>query len=151
MYICYDIFLFFVNRRNAVTMKNMLETAFPGVNIVLGNQPPEFSKGLASKMVPIFQVGIIGIILGGEQIFPRMGISTPPPLYYSLRANRFGSITAIWFLGNFLQSYLQTTGAFEAYCNGKLVSVCFYFFSFNYFFALKFFTFSFGNGRFSPS
>lgn len=135
-------------------MKNMLETAFPGVNIVLGNQPPEFSKGLVSKMVPIFQVGIIGIILGGEQIFPRMGISTPPPLYYSLRANRFGSITTTWFLRNFLQSYLQTTGAFEVYCNGKLVSFCFYscfYFFFLYSFFFKFFTFSFGNCRFSLS
>ncbi|KAF3449514.1 hypothetical protein FNV43_RR10243 [Rhamnella rubrinervis] len=108
-------------RGKAVTMKNMLETSFPGINVVLGNQPPEFPEGLVSKMVPIVQVGIIGLILGGEQIFPRMGISTPPPLYYSLRANRFGSITATWFLGNFLQSYLQTTGAFEVYCNGELV------------------------------
>ncbi|XP_015897250.2 selT-like protein [Ziziphus jujuba] len=108
-------------RGNAVKTKKVLETAFPGINVVLGNQPPEFRKGLVSKIVPVVQVAIIGLTLGGEQIFPRMGISSPPPLYYSLRANRFRSIATTWFLGNFLQTFLQTTGAFEVYYNGDLV------------------------------
>uniref|UniRef100_A0A0E0N4J0 SelT-like protein n=1 Tax=Oryza rufipogon TaxID=4529 RepID=A0A0E0N4J0_ORYRU len=45
----------------------------------------------------------------------------PPPWYYSLRANRFGTMATIWLFGNFAQSFLQSSGAFEVYCNGQLV------------------------------
>ncbi|KAL2559057.1 SelT-like protein [Forsythia ovata] len=64
---------------------------------------------------------MIGIIVVGEQIFPRLGFAPPPPWYYSLRANKFGSMASTWLLGNFLQSFLQSSGAFELYCNGELV------------------------------
>ncbi|KAF5750819.1 SELT-like protein precursor [Tripterygium wilfordii] len=56
-------------RGNAVTMKNMLETAFPGIDVILANHPPPLPKGLLSKVVPVAQFGIIGIIMPGEQIF----------------------------------------------------------------------------------
>ncbi|XP_057512705.1 selT-like protein [Actinidia eriantha] len=108
-------------RGNAVTMKNMLETAFPGINVNLANYPPPLPKRLLSKVVPVVQFGVIGIVMAGEQIFPRLGFVNPPPWYYSLRANRFGTISSTWLLGNFLQSMLQSSGAFEVYCNGELV------------------------------
>ncbi|KAL5550467.1 hypothetical protein UlMin_000643 [Ulmus minor] len=108
-------------RGTAVTMKNMLENAFPGMNVVLANHPPVLPKRLLSKVVPVVQFGIIGVIMAGEQIFPRLGIMTPLAWYYSLRANRFGSMASIWLFGNFIQSFLQSTGAFEVYCNGELV------------------------------
>ncbi|GFQ08181.1 selt-like protein [Phtheirospermum japonicum] len=102
-------------------MKNMLETQFPGINVVLANYPPPFPKRILSKVVPIVQFGVIGILMGGEQIFPRLGFAAPPQWYYSMRANRFGSMASIWLLGNFLQSFLQSSGAFEVYCNSELV------------------------------
>ncbi|CAA0830564.1 SelT-like protein [Striga hermonthica] len=108
-------------RGTAVTMKNMLESQFPGINVVLANYPPPFPKRVLSKLVPIVQFGVIGIIIGGEQIFPRLGFAAPPQWYYSMRANRFGSMASTWLLGNFLQSFLQSSGAFEVYCNGELV------------------------------
>ncbi|GFP92178.1 selt-like protein [Phtheirospermum japonicum] len=108
-------------RGTAVTMKNMLETQFPGINVVLANYPPPFPKRILSKVVPIVQFGVIGILMGGEQIFPRLGFAAPPQWYYSMRANRFGSMASIWLLGNFLQSFLQSSGAFEVYCNSELV------------------------------
>lgn len=108
-------------RGSALTMKNMLGTAFPGINVILANHPPPLPRRLLSKLVPVFQVGIIGTIMAGEHIFSRLGITTPPPWYHSLKANRFGSIASTWILGNFIQSFLQSTGAFEVYCNGELV------------------------------
>ncbi|TKY63512.1 SelT protein [Spatholobus suberectus] len=105
---------------NAVTIKNMLESAFPGINVVLANYPPPLPKRILGKVVPVVQTGIIVAIVAGDQIFPRLGM-TPPPWYYSLRANKFRSIASTWLLTNFLQSFLQSTGAFEVYCNGNLV------------------------------
>ncbi|XP_039026436.1 selT-like protein isoform X2 [Hibiscus syriacus] len=102
-------------------MKKMLETQFPGIDMILDNYPPPLPKWLLSKVVPVFQFGVIGIVMAGEQIFPMIGIMTPSPWYYSLRANRFGSIATAWLLGNVMQSFLLSSGAFEVYCNGELV------------------------------
>lgn len=105
---------------NAVSVKNTLESLFPGINVVLANYPPPFPKRALSKVVPVLQTGAIIAITAGDQIFPRLGV-TPPQLYYSLRANKFRSIASIWLLSNFVQSFLQSSGAFEVYFNGELV------------------------------
>lgn len=99
----------------------MLESEFPGINVVLANYPPPLPKRILGKVVPVVQTGIIVAIVAGDQIFPRLGI-TPPPWYYSFCANKFRSIASTWLLTNFLQSFLQSSGAFEVYCNGDLVS-----------------------------
>nr|XP_043612215.1 selT-like protein [Erigeron canadensis] len=108
-------------RGNAETMKNMLESAFPGLNVVLANYPPPLPKRLLAKLVPVVQFGVIGVVMAGEHIFPRLGFAAPPPWYYSMRANRFGTISSTWLLGNFLQGFLQSSGAFEVSCNGEPV------------------------------
>ncbi|KAK7321357.1 hypothetical protein VNO77_31924 [Canavalia gladiata] len=108
-------------RGTAVTMKNMLEIAFPGTEVILSNYPPPLPKRLLSKLVPVVQIGVIGVVVAGEHIFPMLGFVAPPPWYYNLRANRFGTIASTWLLGNALQSFLQSTGAFEVYLNGELV------------------------------
>ncbi|CAL9197618.1 unnamed protein product [Musa hybrid cultivar] len=107
-------------RGNAMTMKKMLETSFPGIDVILSNYPPAFPKRVLGKVVPVLQIGVIAIITAGDQIFPRLGMA-PPPWYFSLRANRFGAIASTWLFGNFLQSTLQSSGAFEVYCDGELV------------------------------
>ncbi|GJN17267.1 hypothetical protein PR202_gb04322 [Eleusine coracana subsp. coracana] len=107
-------------RGNAMTMKRMLETSFPGIHVILENYPPTFPKRALSKAVPLLQVGAMATLMAGDQIFPRFGM-VPPPWYYSLRANRFGTMASIWLFGNFAQSFLQSSGAFEVYCNGQLV------------------------------
>jgi len=99
----------------------MLESEFPGINVVLANYPPPLPKRILGKVVPVVQTGVIVAIVAGDQIFPRLGM-TPPLWYYSLRANKFRSIASTWLLTNFLQSFLQSSGAFEVYCNGELVS-----------------------------
>ena len=103
-------------------MKKMLETAFPGIDVALANHPPTLPKRIISKLVPVAQIGAVGLVVAGEHIFPMLGFMTPPPWYYSLRANKFGTIASTWLLGNALQSFLQNTGAFEVYLNNNLVS-----------------------------
>ncbi|KAG6511982.1 hypothetical protein ZIOFF_030071 [Zingiber officinale] len=116
-FVIYTILCF---RGTAMTMKKMLETFYPGIDVVLSNYPPAFPKRVLSKVVPVLQIGVVAVITAGDQIFPRLGM-VPPPWYYTLRANRFGSMASAWLLGNFLQSSLQSSGAFEVYCDGALV------------------------------
>lgn len=103
-----------------MTMKKMLEASFPGIDVILTNYPPPLPKRLLGKLVPVLQMGAIGVIVAGDQIFPRLGMA-PPAWYFSLQANKFGAIASTWLLGNFLQNFLQSSGAFEVYCNGDLV------------------------------
>ncbi|XP_050368229.1 selT-like protein [Argentina anserina] len=104
----------------AVTMTKMIESAFPGIEVVLSNYPPATPKRVISKLVPVVQYGMFGLLMGGEQVFPRLGMA-PPPWFYSLRANRFGTMASTWLLGNAFQSFLQGTGAFEVSLNDELI------------------------------
>ncbi|MBA0717429.1 hypothetical protein Golax_005253 [Gossypium laxum] len=81
-------------------MKKMLEAQFPGIDVILDNYPPSLSKSFLSKVVLVFEFRVLWIKMVGEQIFPMIGIMTPPLWYYSLRANNFGSIITAWLLGN---------------------------------------------------
>jgi hypothetical protein len=40
----------------------------------------------------------------------------------SVAANRFGTGVGVWFVGNMLTNQLISTGAFEVYYDGRLVS-----------------------------
>ena len=113
-------------RGTAVTVNKMLETAFPGIDVRLSNYPPSLPKRLLGKLVPAVQIGVVAVVVAGEQIFPMLGFMTPPPWYYSLRANRFGTIASCWLLGNVAQSFLQSSGAFEVYLNDELVGNLFF-------------------------
>lgn len=104
-----------------MTTKRMLEEAFPGITVTLANHPPPLIKRLMGIVIPILQGGVIVIIMGGEQIFQKLGYMKPPPWYYSLRANRHGTIITTWFLGNYIKSCLKNSGAFEVFCDGELV------------------------------
>ncbi|KAH9320593.1 hypothetical protein KI387_015232 [Taxus chinensis] len=107
-------------RSTALTIKKMLETAFPGIDVVLSNYPPALPKRILSKLVPGLQVGSIVFLVAGDHIFPRLGYMVPPPWYYTLKQKRFGVIATTWLLGNALQSFLQNTGAFEVEFDGEL-------------------------------
>eukprot|EP01018_Ginkgo_biloba_P007941 Gb_36844 [translate_table: standard] len=108
-------------RGTALTMKKMLESAFPGIDVVLSNYPPPLPKRMISKLVPGLQIGSVVLVVAGDHIFPRLGFTAPPPWYYSLKQKRFAVVATTWLLGNALQSFLQSTGAFEVQCNGDLV------------------------------
>ncbi|KAK4764499.1 hypothetical protein SAY87_013937 [Trapa incisa] len=105
----------------AVNMMKMIETQFPGINVVLANYPPTLPKRVLAKLVPVAQMGVFAMMMAGDHIFPMLGFAVPPPWYYSLRGNRFGTIASTWLLGNVFQSFLQSSGAFEVYCNDVLV------------------------------
>ncbi|MBA0780087.1 hypothetical protein Gotri_004228 [Gossypium trilobum] len=44
----------------------MLEAQFLGIDVMLDNYPPPLPKHLLSKVVPVFQFGVIGIMMASE-------------------------------------------------------------------------------------
>jgi hypothetical protein len=79
-------------------------------------------QAVLSKVLTACQLGSIGVMLGGEQLFGWLGMA-PPELYMRYKDKKGAVIMGIWFLGNALQNSLTATGAFEVYYNGELVSL----------------------------
>lgn len=50
------------------------------------------------------------------------GLLLPCRYLDSVAANRFGTGVGVWFVGNMLTNQLISTGAFEVYYDGRLVS-----------------------------
>eukprot|EP00249_Psilotum_nudum_P036160 c6463_g1_i1 orf=315-995(-) len=108
-------------RKTAIQVQNMLINSFPGIEVMLSNYPPPLAKQILIKLVPLIQFGGIGLAFWGEHIFPRLGYTSPPSWYNTLRQNRFGTAATCWLVGNILQNSLQSTGAFEVSLNGDLL------------------------------
>ena len=70
-------------------------------------------QAVLSKVVTVAQLGAIGIMLGGEQLFAALGLEAPQ-LYHQYKDKKFGVIMGCWFLGNALQNQLSATGAYTA-------------------------------------
>ncbi|KAJ7536870.1 hypothetical protein O6H91_12G086100 [Diphasiastrum complanatum] len=105
----------------AAQTRNMLQASVPGTEVVLSNHQPATYKRLLSKLVPLLQFGGIGLAIGGDHVFTKLGYAVPPSWYNTLKQNRFGAIAGSWLIGNALQNALHSTGAFEIYYDGDLV------------------------------
>ncbi|CAI8585850.1 unnamed protein product [Vicia faba] len=81
----------------AVTLKNMLEIAFPGVEVILANYPPPLPKRLLSKVVPVVQIGVVGVVVAGLEPLLLLGFLGMPCSHSckALAHLKFTS-TAIW-------------------------------------------------------
>ncbi len=66
------------------------------------------------------QFGGIAVVLGGDRIFPALGMEMPQVLA-QMHEKKMGVVMGIWLLGNALQNQLSATGAFEVYFDGKQV------------------------------
>ena len=67
-----------------------------------------------------FQVLMGLIIIGGDQIFAKLGI-TPPQIYETIKAHKMMAGMMIFMFGNMMKTYVTNTGAFEVFINGMLV------------------------------
>jgi hypothetical protein len=83
-------------------------------------KPHSNSQALMAKAVTVGQLGMTAVALGGDRIFPALGIA-PPALYVQYREKKMGVLLGIWILGNLVQNSLTATGAFEVYSAGEKV------------------------------
>ena len=71
-------------------------------------------------MVFIAQLGVIAIMLLGENIFAAVGV--PVPVWYDQwKDKKMAIIMATWFLGTMFRNSLISTGAFEVFYDGHQV------------------------------
>lgn len=102
-------------------MKRALEHRHPGLEVAGTNFPPTPAKALASKAVSLASLATIGTALAGHHIYPALGFPVLPDFVKAAQASSLQVCMAAWFLGSTVQQNLVSTGAFEAYYDGRLV------------------------------
>lgn len=103
-------------------VKQLLEQQYPGMEVVGSNYPVTALKQAAAQAVSMAQMGGFAMVIFGEKAFETLGMPVPQFYIQNVAQNRFGAGVAVWFLGNFVQNQLVSTGAFEVYYDGNLVS-----------------------------
>lgn len=103
-----------------VQVSHFVEAQFPGTEVLGVEYPVAFHKALMAKAVTVGQLGMTAVALGGDRIFPALGIA-PPALYVQYREKKMGVLLGIWILGNLVQNSLTATGAFEVYSAGEKI------------------------------
>lgn len=82
-------------------LKKYIESQAPEVDISGGEFPPGTGRQLAAKIVGFAQMGFIGIVVAGDQLFQTLG-QPVPEFYERIKANKWGWGMGAWFLGNTL-------------------------------------------------
>jgi len=109
-----------------VQIKDALHQQFPHMEINGGNYPTPASKVLMAKLVQVVQFGLIGVAVAGDYLmthvfnFPENGPF--PPLYETIREKKMFVGMGAWIVGNSITQGLTSSGAFEIYYNGQIVS-----------------------------
>ncbi len=108
-------------RGTFMQVQQLVQQVHPGMEVVGSNYPVTATRALAAQALVVAQMALLAVVFLGDQAFQALGIA-PPAVYDKVKQNKFGAAMAVWFLGNMLHSSLTTTGAFEVFYNGQLVS-----------------------------
>lgn len=105
----------------ALQASQHLQLQFPGLEVELSNYPAPPLKLHAAKAVTVCQMAALAAVLGGERIFPLLGLAQPPAWYAAVSRNRVGAAAGAFIVGNAVNNALVSTGAFEISYGGRLV------------------------------
>jgi len=101
-------------------VKQALEQRFPGIEVQGGAYPVAPAKAALGKAMMILQFTLIGFVVFGDQLFAALGMQAPG-FYADIRDKKLVFGMGAWFLGNMVQSSLNSTGAFEIFFSGSKV------------------------------
>lgn len=100
--------------------KEILETHIPGVSVIGVNHPPTQFNVMLSKVLSFVQLALLVVVMGGDFIFPKLGIA-PPAIYEWAKERKMMVCMTLWMGGNMLSQNLLSTGAFEVNIGGQTI------------------------------
>lgn len=98
-----------------------MEQRYPGVEVTGTTYPVPSMKQAAARLVWAGQAIGVALVLFGHRILPAVGVVVAPDVLVRLQQSKFAAITGIWLVGNTVVNALMSTGAFEIFCDGKLI------------------------------
>ena len=102
-------------------IQQIMEKNFKNVIVKGEEYPLHFIRKILSYLVTITQISVFTTMILGESIKPFLINIIPNYLIDWIIENKLLSLIISFFAGNILQSNISNTGAFEIYCNEKLV------------------------------
>ncbi|CAF3331549.1 unnamed protein product [Rotaria socialis] len=91
---------------------SVVRTHYPNITVIGENHPPSPLKSLFARILLIIKLTLITCIALDQNIFAFINISTPRAYLWALQ-NKIHACIVIFFLSNFVESTLKSTGAFE--------------------------------------
>lgn len=101
--------------------RQILQRKFPGIEVIGSNYPPPPKNVAISRIVSFGSMAVIGTTLAGSQVLNMLDMPVPNWLM-DLQDKKMGTCMGAWFLGNTIHQNLLSTGAFEIYFDGELIS-----------------------------
>lgn len=93
---------------------------FSNVDVYGEEYPTTLLKKIISKIIFVLQIAIMANMAGGDTV--RQFFSFVPREWFDIMDRKKWVVGLFTFIaGNFLQSMLTASGAFEVFCDGQLV------------------------------
>lgn len=97
-----------------------LQDKFPGLVTSASTYPATFARRAVAAIASVAQYAGLAVVLGGDKLFPALGID-PPPAWYTQRVapRKTAAAIACWFFPNAARQASEATGAFEVFYDGE--------------------------------
>ena len=102
-------------------VKQYLESRYSNINVYPDNYPLSPIRKILSYTLTTVQISSIAIIFAGSLLKNALNGIIPNVVFDWIEANKMMVGMAAFFGGNILGGVITNTGAFEIYCNEKLI------------------------------
>ena len=102
-------------------VKQHLESNYTNINVQPSDYPLSTQRKILSYIVTFIQIGGALLAFAGKNIKPYIGSAIPDKVFDWIEENKMMFGMGCFLLGSMINNNISNTGAFEIYCNEKLV------------------------------
>ena len=102
-------------------VKQHLESNFTNIFVEPSDYPLSPQRKMLSYIVSLIQIGGVILAFAGNKVKPYVGAVVPDTFMDWIEGNKLMFGMGCFLLGNILNNNISNTGAFEIYCNEKLI------------------------------
>ena len=102
-------------------VKEHLESNYSNISVIPSDYPLSTTRKILYYIVTFFQFGLIIVVFCGKYIKEQLNGIIPGNYFDWIEENKMVVGMAAFFIGNILNNNITNSGAFEIYCNEKLI------------------------------
>ena len=102
-------------------VKQHLESNFTNINVQPSDYPLSSQRKILLYIVTFIQFGGIALAFAGQSLKPYVKGFIPESFFDWIEANKLMFGMGCFLVGNMLNNNINNAGAFEIYCNEKLI------------------------------
>lgn len=102
-------------------VKEHLEKNYSNISVIPSDYPLSMQRKILYYIVLLFQFGTIFLVFSGQYIKEKLNGIIPNNVFDWIEQNKLMVGMGAFFIGNILNNNITNAGAFEIYCNEKLI------------------------------